>query len=43
MCVLQGKHLIDHPRVACRWESKLDGLDLSACFSHVEGCLYARS
>ena len=21
----------------------LDGLDLSSCFSHVEGCLYARS
>lgn len=34
---------MDHPRVACRWESKLDGLDLSSCFSHVEGCLYARS
>jgi hypothetical protein len=41
--VLQGQHLVDHPRVACRWESELDSVDLSTCFSHVEGCLYARS
>eukprot|EP01043_Picozoa_sp_COSAG02_P014145 COSAG02_NODE_578_length_20075_cov_93.607930_2_plen_125_part_00 len=34
---------MDHPRVACRWESQLDSVDLSTCFSHVEGCLYARS
>ena len=38
-----GEHLVDHPRVACRWESRLPGLDLSDCFSHVEGNLYARS
>ena len=38
-----GKHLVDHPRVACRWASVADGIDLSSCYSHVEGCLYARS
>lgn len=38
-----GSNLVDHPRVACRWESRLKRLDPTGFFSHVEGNLYAHS
>jgi len=38
-----GENLVDHPRVACKWASKLKGLNPMDCFSHVEANLYAHS
>eukprot|EP00466_Bigelowiella_natans_P002493 jgi/Bigna1/91675/estExt_fgenesh1_pg.C_1120026 len=38
-----GSNLVDHPRVACKWESKLAGLNPMHLFSHVEANLYASS
>eukprot|EP01052_Picozoa_sp_SAG31_P016641 SAG31_NODE_1109_length_9860_cov_22.119353_4_plen_689_part_00 len=40
-----GCHYIDHPRVAVRWAlpENVSPIDLSTCFSHVEGNLYADS
>lgn len=38
-----GKNLVDHARCACKWASKLKGVNPAHLFSHVEGNLYVRS
>mmetsp|Transcript_20491 Transcript_20491/g.28625 ORF Transcript_20491/g.28625 Transcript_20491/m.28625 type:complete len:720 (-) Transcript_20491:197-2356(-) len=38
-----GENLVDHPRFACRWTSKLKDLNPKKLFSHIEGNLYIKS